>query len=152
MPDPVTEKPSEYVVVPREPTYDMVQAGAATPEMKNVDGMVTIAALHGAGLPNVDWDKSALACAYRAMVAVSPSPPAGMNAGDTAALRTIAERLDRIDPGMAATLRGIALALPPAADAAGKAREILEAAIEAPNALSRDFIRDALTALNGDRL
>lgn len=67
---------SDWQTVPVEPTYEMVQAAAATPEMKTVDGMIAIAAMHGFGLPMVDWNKSAIACAYRAMLATAPLPPA----------------------------------------------------------------------------
>lgn len=52
----------------REPTEAMVAAASATPEMQRVESTVIVAALHGITLPMVEWNKSAIACGYRAAI------------------------------------------------------------------------------------
>lgn len=64
-----------WKLVPREPSERMIDAGAATKQMREVVGMIGLAAVHGyymGGLQAGPQD-CALAHAYRAMISAAPS-------------------------------------------------------------------------------
>jgi hypothetical protein len=72
--------PAECVVVPREPTPEMI--AASEPAFRIINGfLATTQARHGAAIPMSDNGKPAIWNAYVAMIAAAPPPPSrGENA------------------------------------------------------------------------
>lgn len=64
----IVEQAKRAIVAMREPTQDMVLAGATTPLMEQVNNCLVVAEAHRAVLPHAEWSSGPLAEAWRAML------------------------------------------------------------------------------------